>query len=179
MSAGEVWQHFQMCQRSCQRRTSMWSWDWKGTVAKTDQQTAQLTWCGHHCRKWELGSLCLGRNRHWLYLNYVRTAQRRPCFWTSGICCHKSLLSYRKERISHHQEIKLTGCVSFEKVYSRNSLTYLFSATRRYCLATGCTWMQRRTILLSEWRDWWEFLCSQNFPHEVPREHRSGTVMVQ
>lgn len=148
----------------------------KGTMAKTDQQTAQLTWCGHHCRKWELGSLCSGRNRHWLHLSYVRTAQRRPCLWTSGICCHKSWLSYRKERIIHHQEIKHDRmCELWESVVPKYP-TYLFSATRRYCLSTGCTWRQRSTIVSSEWRDWWEFLCSQNFPHEVPREHRSGTV---
>lgn len=72
---------------------------------------------------------------------------------------------------------------SWQDAWAPKYLTYLFSATRRYCLATGCTWMQRRTVVLSEWRDWWEFLCSQRFSpwssKRVVLRYSNGSIKVQ
>lgn len=131
-------------------------------------QSAESTWCGHRCKKWELGFLCLGRNMRCLYLNYVLVAQRRPCSWNSRICCRKSLPSYGKDQNIYRKKIKPTEFIEFVSSLLENILqkylTYLFSATRRYCLCTGWTLTQRRTLVLSEWRDSWEFLCVQILP---------------
>lgn len=131
-------------------------------------RSAEFTWCGHRCKKWELGFLCLGRNMRCLYLNYVLVAQRQPCSWNSGICCRKSLPSYGKDQNIYRKKIKPTEFIEFMSSLLENILqkylTYLFSATRRYCLCTGWTLTQRRTLVLSEWRDSWEFLCVQILP---------------
>lgn len=143
-------------------------------------QNADFTWCGYRHKKWELGFLCRGRNMRWLYLNYVLVAQRRPCSWTSEICCHKSLPSYGKDQNIHRQKVKLTGQkseltsrkpipeISDVLVFCHKEVLFVYRVDVNATQNLSIEWVERLVRVP----------VVKNITHEVTREQESYCCLI-